>query len=474
MREGRLSVHSRRRLWVELRLWLRGLGIVALALAPLAFLVFSIRSLQSEQWRAIEKQRQTVQIYREIQAFRTGLMGAESAVGAYLLQGRNSSLEAYKTARVSVPARLANLETLISGDGVQYKRLERLQPLLERRFTLLANLLKYAAVPGSSPPSPPAAPMAEGKAIMGEIQSILGEIQREEDLRLERLAEQAWNSQRRTDILVLGAAAFLVLGGTAGAWILAAGVARSERRRAEEAFQASQRQLRDLLKGAETQVLELAASEKVLRFQTGVLQSVLNGMSDGVVVVGEDGGLLMSNSAAGRILEGLPATHSSKWVARYGLCLADGTSACPAADFPLARALRGEEVDHAVLFASTARGLDGAWLSMSARPMRDDAGAVKGGVLVITDITPHKVNEKMLIRARQDAERAKEEAESATRRMLAAQRPAPPPPPPPPADDGGSTATTTTVGLAAAARAVLDAQLAELFGLETQAGKHAN
>jgi PAS domain-containing protein len=208
--------------------------------------------------------------------------------------------------------------------------------------------------------------MAEGKAVMGEIQSILGEIQREEDLRLERLSEQAWSSQRRTDVLVLGATAFLVLGGIAGAWLLPAGGGISERRRAEEALQASQGQLRDLLKGAETQVLELAASEKVLRFQTGVLQSVLNGMSDGVVVVGEDGGLLMSNSAAGRILEGLPATHSSKWVARYGLCLADGTSACPAAEFPLARALRGEEVDHAVLFASTARGLDGAWLSMSA------------------------------------------------------------------------------------------------------------
>jgi CHASE3 domain sensor protein len=459
-----------------LRLWLKGLGIVALALAPLAFLVVSIRSLQSEQWRAIEKQRQTVQVYREIQAFRTGLMGAESSVGTFLLQGREGALEAYKTARVSVPARLGNLETLMSGDGVQYKRLERLQPLLERRFTLLANLLKYAAVPGSSPPNPPPALMAEGKAVMGEIQSILGEIQREEDLRLERLSEQAWSSQRRTDVLVLGATAFLVLGGIAGAWLLAAGAAKSERRRAEEALQASQGQLRDLLKGAETQVLELAASEKVLRFQTGVLQSVLNGMSDGVVVVGEDGGLLMSNSAAGRILEGLPATHSSKWVARYGLCLADGTSACPAAEFPLARALRGEEVDHAVLFASTARGLDGAWLSMSARPMRGETGAVKGGILVITDITPHKVNEKMLIRARQEAERAKEEAETATRRMLAAQRPAPPPPPPQPAavDGGRSTATTTTVGLAAAAQALLDAQLADLFDLETPAGKRAN
>ncbi len=457
-------MNSRQRLWVELCLWLKGLGIVALVLAPLGFLAFSIRSLQSDQWRAIEKQRLSVQVYRELQVLRSSLMGAETAVGIYLLQGREGALEPLRSARISVPARLGNLESLLSGDGIQYRRVERLQPLIERRMSILGSLIRHAAVPGNPPKAPPPELIGEGKSLMGEIQSILGEIQREEDVRLERTFEQAWSSQRRTDVLVMGAIAFIVLGGIAAAWLLTAGTAKSERRRVEEAFQSSQSQLRNLLKSAETQVQELTASVKVLRFQTGVLQSVLNGMSDGVVVAGEDGGLLMSNAAAGRILEGLPATHSSKWVAHYGLCLADGVSPCPAAEFPLARALRGEEVDHAVLFAANTRDLNGAWLSMSARPMKDDAGNVKGGVLVVTDITPHKVSEKVLIRARQEAERAKDEALSTTRRMLAALGPVPQQQHPP-ADAGPPSCAE---GLASAARAVLDAQLAALFETESR------
>jgi signal transduction histidine kinase/CheY-like chemotaxis protein len=76
----------------------------------------------------------------------------------------------------------------------------------------------------------------------------------------------------------------------------------------------------------------------------------------------------------------------------------------PAADLPLARALLGESVDGKELFIRNANLPEGAWLSATARPLKDE-GRMWGGVVVLSDFTERK-RERALRAAKEDAENA--------------------------------------------------------------------
>src|SRR5262245_4077442 len=73
------------------------------------------------------------------------------------------------------------------------------------------------------------------------------------------------------------------------------------------------------LEDARERAAELARSEEALRLQTGILNSILQSLSDGVVVADETGRFILFNSAAERIL-GIGATDATpdKWTERYG------------------------------------------------------------------------------------------------------------------------------------------------------------
>ena len=79
--------------------------------------------------------------------------------------------------------------------------------------------------------------------------------------------------------------------------------------------------------------------------QTRILQSILNSMADGVVVVEQSGKCILSNPAAERIAgfcsDGLP---HDQWPVRYGLCKGDLKTPHPPEELPFARACQGETV----------------------------------------------------------------------------------------------------------------------------------
>jgi PAS domain S-box-containing protein len=133
---------------------------------------------------------------------------------------------------------------------------------------------------------------------------------------------------------------------------------------------------------------EQAASEEALRKQTRILQSVLDSMSDGVVVADENGRFLLFNPAAEQIL-GVGAVDASpdEWSARYGCYLPDTVTPYPSTDIPLARALRGESVSGAEVFIRNPLLPEGVWLSVNARPLHDETGALRGGAAVFSDIS---------------------------------------------------------------------------------------
>ena len=157
---------------------------------------------------------------------------------------------------------------------------------------------------------------------------------------------------------------------------------------------------------AEERAIAAACSERAFRKQTTILRSILDNMGDAVVVTDESGAALHFNPAAKRMLD--VEAHAARGNShdRYRLYLPDGATLVPPADGPLARAMRGESVDNAEFIVRYCEGLADKSLSATARPLVDEDGTARGGVVVFHDVTDRK-------RAEAELQRAKEAAEAA-------------------------------------------------------------
>ncbi|MBX3369720.1 MAG: PAS domain S-box protein [Nitrospira sp.] len=137
--------------------------------------------------------------------------------------------------------------------------------------------------------------------------------------------------------------------------------------------------------------------EEELREQTRFLQSVLNSMADGVVMADETGTFRVWNPAAEQILGSGPAKRTvGHWSEDFTIFRPDRVTPYPAEDIPLARAIRGESVTGSTLFLKRRSQGNDLWLDVSARPLRDEMGLIKGGVVVFRDITEARRTDEAL------------------------------------------------------------------------------
>ena len=175
------------------------------------------------------------------------------------------------------------------------------------------------------------------------------------------------------------------------------------------------RQLEEIRRLNQTQELhaqELSRSELALREQTRILQSVLDCMGDGVVVADSNARFLVFNPAAARILgHGQTDATSQEWSRHYEIFLPERMTLYPADDLPLVRAIRGESVDQAELYIAYPSRENGTWILVTGRPLRDEYGALQGGVIVFHDITLGKKAEQRLA-AQYETTRVLAEADS--------------------------------------------------------------
>jgi signal transduction histidine kinase len=135
---------------------------------------------------------------------------------------------------------------------------------------------------------------------------------------------------------------------------------------------------------------ELLAGEEQSRRQARLLGAVLDGISDGVGVVGPEGRFLLHNPAAKRILgqEG-DALDLGGWQEHFGLFRLDGVTPYPAEELPLTRALAGTDSDQVEMTVRNRVHPEGRVISVSARPI-DTAAGERGAVAVFHDITDRK------------------------------------------------------------------------------------
>ena len=128
-----------------------------------------------------------------------------------------------------------------------------------------------------------------------------------------------------------------------------------------------------------------------------VLQLILDSMGDGVTVVDQDGNFVLRNAAAEQIA-GITPQHASpiQWARACQVCLSDGVTPCPDDQLPTLRALRGERVDAVELFVRQARGTEGRWVSVTARPFADERGNPIGAIALYRDVTRRRQAEQAL------------------------------------------------------------------------------
>ena len=155
---------------------------------------------------------------------------------------------------------------------------------------------------------------------------------------------------------------------------------------------------------------QLATSEDEFRRQSNLLQLLIDNMGDGVIAADENGKFVLFNPAAADIF-GLGSTDTlpEEWSAKYGLFLADTVTPYPAAEIPLARTIRGESAHEVEMFTRHAGKPEGLWVKISGKPLKDETGGIKGGVVVCRNVTQEKASQQQMQQLAEAQERLLQE-----------------------------------------------------------------
>jgi len=121
------------------------------------------------------------------------------------------------------------------------------------------------------------------------------------------------------------------------------------------------------------------------------LAPVLDDLPTAVIIADHRGKFTAFNREAQRILGiGPLAVDSDDWSSVYGCYLRDKVTPFPPEKLPLARALRGEEVNGELIFIRNPQQRDGIWIRASSKPLRAPAGEIGSAVVVFNDVTQHR------------------------------------------------------------------------------------
>ncbi len=146
--------------------------------------------------------------------------------------------------------------------------------------------------------------------------------------------------------------------------------------------------------GTGTDITYSRRAESALRDQTRMLRSVLDSVGDGVAVVDQEGEFLVYTAELERIV-GRPQPMASReeWPRYFGFFLPDGVTSFPAANLPMSRAMKGEDSNEVEILIRRPDWPEPRWCSVNGRPLRDESGRVRGGVIASRDITDRKRTE---------------------------------------------------------------------------------
>ena len=147
--------------------------------------------------------------------------------------------------------------------------------------------------------------------------------------------------------------------------------------------------------------IRLDATMEELRNQNELMEATFNSISDGIVVADEKGQFLHINPAAEQISGIRPEdTPPEEWSEEFGTFYPDRETPMAPEDLPLLRAIfKGESTDDMDVFLRNPARPDGVYIRVSARPLLNEIGGIRGGVIAFRDVTELMLSEEALARA---------------------------------------------------------------------------
>ena len=135
-----------------------------------------------------------------------------------------------------------------------------------------------------------------------------------------------------------------------------------------------------------------------------MLQTIFDSIQEGIIVSDQKGQFLYVNPGAKEIFDQeFFAKRRAKWSEKPGdvFYYSDRVTPIRNEDLPLPRAIfNGEATDDMSLFVRRASHPNGGiFLSVSGRPLRDEKGDIRGGVIIFRDVTQRVLDEEALVQA---------------------------------------------------------------------------
>jgi signal transduction histidine kinase/CHASE3 domain sensor protein len=333
------------------------------------------------------------------------LVDVETGARGFALTGHDPFLEPYNAGKYAVGLDLQALRTLV----VESHQVRRLDVLAKQAKIRIEEAADLEAARRQSGETPSIARLMQSKQAMDAVRSTVQEMEDQEKLLLEQRIQRGRGIRRFTGSAIglgsiLGIIFLSIAGLTVSREIRVAAKAQTEvkilnadlERRVEQrtaALEAEVAVRKQTEVRLEAQVSEVAHSRQALETQKLMLQSVLNSMVEGLIATDEQGNFVLWNPAAKEILGLGPADLSSTdWSTQYGAFLPDMITPFPNEQNPLLLAIAGE-VSSAVMFIRNPSLERGAWIESNGAPLRDQEGAVRGGVIAFRDITQRKADE---------------------------------------------------------------------------------
>lgn len=292
---------------------------------------------------------------------------AETGQRGYLLTTDRSYLTPYEESKRKIPASLARIQQLTSDDPDQQNSVKEIRSLVERKLQELESTIGLCQKEGIEQ-AVHVVRTDKGRQLMDVIRSKFETMEsRERSRLLTRIA--TLDARTQTVWLVFSGlvALALALFGCFGIFL--------------------QRYLRDL-----------DSFQTSITRQEGLLSSILDSISEGLIVADESGKFLLVNRAAEGITGiGTVQIAPDKWSEFYGCFLPDGVTPYPSKELPLYRAVRGEHVDGQEVVLRNEHLANPICLNVSANPLNPAAGFPNAGVVVFSDISERKRVEDQLL-----------------------------------------------------------------------------